>query len=65
MELTEVYEDSAISLSAIEYRVAEFKRGRASMLDEDRPGRPKEVPTSRMIEKNPRFSDKLSEIASA
>lgn len=50
-ELREVYGDCAPSLSTIKYWTAEFKRGRTSILDEERPGRPNEVTTSEMIEK--------------
>jgi len=44
-ELIEVYGESAPSISTIKYWTAEYRRGRTSIFDEDRPGRPREVTT--------------------
>lgn len=50
-ELKDVYGESAPSLSTIKYWTAEFKRGRTSIFDDERPGRPKEVTTPEMVNK--------------
>lgn len=50
-ELDEVHGESAPSFATVYNWVNEFKRGRLSTKDENRPGRPVEVSTPEMIEK--------------
>ena len=50
-ELDSVYHDQAPSLSTIKRWTAEFKRGRTSVEDEQRSGRPKDALTEETIEK--------------
>ena len=50
-KINAVYGDSSPSLTAIRYWFHEFKRGRTSISDEERSGRPIEVTTEEMIEK--------------
>jgi histone-lysine N-methyltransferase SETMAR len=49
--LVAVYKDHAPSMTTIRYWFNEFKRGRTSVLDEERPGRPIEVTTDDMVDK--------------
>jgi len=51
VKLQAVYKDHATSLTTIGYWVNEFKRGRTSVFDEERPGRPIEVSTEDMVNK--------------
>lgn len=46
-----VYNDHTPSMTTIRYWYNEFKRGRTSIFDEDRPGRPVEVTTGDMVKK--------------
>lgn len=50
-KLVAVYVDQAPSMTTIRYWFNEFKRGRTSVFDEDRPGRPIEVTTDDMVNK--------------
>lgn len=50
-ELLEVYGECAPSFSTIKTWAAEFKRGRTSIFDEDRSGRPKTATTDEIVEK--------------
>lgn len=50
-ELISVYGDRAPSFSTIKSWVAEFKRGRTSIFDEERAGRPKTATTLDIVEK--------------
>jgi len=52
-----VYGDSSPILTTIRYWFHEFKRGRTSVSDEERSGRPIEVTTEDMIEKIHRMTD--------
>lgn len=49
--LVDVYKDLAPSMTTVRYWFAEFKRGRTSVFDEERPGRPIEVTTDEMVNK--------------
>lgn len=49
--LDKVYMDSSPSMTTVRFWFDEFKRGRQSVLDEDRPGRPKDVKTQENIKK--------------
>lgn len=49
-ELDAVYGEPTPSLSTIKYWTAEFRRGRTSLTDEERSGRPKEVTTPEMVD---------------
>lgn len=51
MKLHAVYKDHAPSMTTIRYWFNEFKRGRTSVFDEERPGRPIEVTTEDMVNK--------------
>ena len=51
VKLHAVYKDHAPSMTTIRYWVNEFKRGRTSVFDEERPGRPIEVSTEDMVNK--------------
>lgn len=51
MELTKVYEDYAPSLLTIKFWTPEYRRGRTSLFDEDRPKIPNKVNTSEMFKK--------------
>lgn len=50
-ELDYVYGDSAPSFTTVKFWTAEFKRGRRSMEDDQRPGRPKTASTDNNIKK--------------
>lgn len=50
-KLIEVYKDQSPSMTTIRYWFNEFKRGRTSVFDEDRPGRPTEVTTEEIVDK--------------
>lgn len=50
-ELNDVYGDSAPSILTITYWAAEFKRGRKSIFDDQRPGRLKEINTPEIVDK--------------
>lgn len=50
-KLQAVYSDHAPSMTTIRYWFNEFKRGRTSVFDEERPGRPVEVTTDEKINK--------------
>lgn len=50
-DLKNVLGECALSYAAVKNWVAEFKRGRTSVQDELRPGRPKSVTTSEMVSK--------------
>lgn len=50
-KLKSVYKDQSPSMTTIRYWFNEFKRGRTSIFDEDRPGRPIEVTTEDMVDK--------------
>lgn len=69
-KLTKVYGDSAPSISTVKKWAAEFKRGRTSLEDDPREGRPKTATTPEIVEKihNIVLDDrrvKVSEIALA
>jgi histone-lysine N-methyltransferase SETMAR len=51
VKLHAVYKDHAPSMTTIRYWFNEFKRGRTSVFDEERPGRPIEVSTEDMVNK--------------
>ena len=51
VKLHAVYKDHALSMTTIRYWFNEFKRGRTSVFDEERPGRPIEVSTEDMVNK--------------
>ncbi|XP_063909864.1 histone-lysine N-methyltransferase SETMAR-like [Zophobas morio] len=51
IKLQAVYKDQAPSITTIRYWFNEFKRGRTSVLDEERPGRPIKVTTEEMVNK--------------
>lgn len=51
MKLHAVYKDHAPSMTTIRYWFNEFKRGRTSVFDEERSGRPIEVTTEDMVNK--------------
>lgn len=50
-KLIEVYKDQSPSMSTIRYWFIEFKRGRTSVFDENRPGRQTEVSTDEIVDK--------------
>jgi histone-lysine N-methyltransferase SETMAR len=50
VELDSVYGDAAPSFTTVKTWVAEFKRGRTSIFDEERSGRPKTATTDEMID---------------
>lgn len=50
-KLEAVYGNLSPSMTTIRYWFNEFKRGRTSVLDEERPGRPIEVTTDEMVDK--------------
>lgn len=50
-ELDSVYGNDAPSIATVKRWTAEFRRGRTSIFDEERPGRPNEVTTEEMINK--------------
>lgn len=67
--MKEDYGESAPSFSIIKYWTAELRRGRTSIFDKERPGRPREVLTPEMVDKvHEKILDdhriKLREIAS-
>ena len=47
-DLADVYESSAPSYAQVKFRVGEFKRGRTSLEDETRPGRPLDATAEEM-----------------
>src|SRR6476619_744441 len=51
VKLHAIYKDHALSMTTIRYWFNEFKRGRTSVFDEERPGRPIEVTTEDMVNK--------------
>lgn len=51
VKLHAVYKDHAPLMTTIRYWFNEFKRGRTSVFDEERPGRPIEVTTEDMVNK--------------
>src|SRR5947199_4285649 len=51
IKLHAVYKDDAPSMTTIRFWFNEFKRGRTSIFDEKRPGRPIEVTTEDMVNK--------------
>lgn len=51
IKLYAVYGDMSPSMTTVRYRFNEFKRGRTSVFDEERPGRPADVVTEEIIEK--------------
>jgi len=51
VKLHAIYKDHAPSMTTIRYWFNEFKRGRTSVFDEERPGRPIEVTTEDMVNK--------------
>lgn len=51
IKLQVVYKDQAPSMTTIRYWFNEFKSGRTSVLDEERPGRPIKVTTEEMVNK--------------
>ena len=50
-ELADVYRSSASSYALVKFRVAEFKRGRTSLEDEARSGRPLDATDKEMCKK--------------
>ena len=50
-ELTNVYRSSARSYAQVKFWVGEFKRGRTSLEDETRSGRPSEPPMKKCVTK--------------
>ena len=69
-ELTDVYESSAPAYAQVKFWVGEFKRGRISLEDEARSGRPLDVTYEAMCKKvrDLRYSDRqiqMEEIAQA
>ncbi|KAG5341710.1 SETMR methyltransferase, partial [Acromyrmex heyeri] len=50
-KLDAVNENSSPSMTTVRYWFNEFKRGRSSVFDEERPGRPADVVTEEIIEK--------------
>lgn len=50
-ELDSVYGNHSPSIATVKRWTAEFRRGRTSIFDEDRPGRPKEATTQEIVEK--------------
>lgn len=50
-KLDAVYGDPSPSMTTVRYWFNEFKRGRTSVFDEERPGRPADVVTEEIIEK--------------
>ena len=53
VKLHAVYKDYAPSMTTIRYWFNEHKRGRTSVFDEERPGRPIELTTENMVKNNP------------
>ena len=51
MKLDAVYGNSSPSMTTVRYWFNEFKRGRSSVFDEERPGRPADVVTEEIVEK--------------
>ena len=49
-ELDSVYAEASPSITTVKYWVAEYKRGRTSILDEERSGRPKTATTDEMVD---------------
>ena len=49
-ELDSVYGEASPSFTTVKYWVAEYKRGRTSILDEERSGRPKTATTDEMVD---------------
>ncbi|EFN60336.1 Putative uncharacterized protein FLJ37770, partial [Camponotus floridanus] len=50
-KLDAVYGDTSPSMTTVRYWFNEFKRGRTSVFDEERPGRPADVVTEEIIQK--------------
>ncbi|KAG5342870.1 SETMR methyltransferase, partial [Acromyrmex heyeri] len=50
-KLDAVYGNSSPSMTTVRYWFNEFKRGRSSVFDEERPGRPADVITEEIVEK--------------
>ncbi|KAG5345034.1 SETMR methyltransferase, partial [Acromyrmex heyeri] len=50
-KLDAVYGNSSLSMTTVRYWFNEFKRGRSSVFDEERPGRPADVVTEEIVEK--------------
>ena len=63
-KLDAVYGDSSPSMTTVSYWFNEFKRGRTSVLDEERPGRPTDVVTTEIIKKvqNMVFADRRTKV---
>ena len=53
VKLHAVYKDNAPSMTTIRYWFNEFRRGRTSVFDVERPVRPIEVTTEDIVKKNP------------
>ncbi|KAG5322721.1 MOS1T transposase, partial [Pseudoatta argentina] len=51
-KLDAVYRNSSPSMTTVRYWFNEFKRGRSSVFDEERPGRPADVVTEEIVEKD-------------
>lgn len=51
LKLDAVYGSSSPSMTTVRFWFNEFKRGRTSIFDEDRPGRPEDVCTEEVVEK--------------
>src|SRR5580765_3411754 len=49
-ELDSVYGEASPSFTTVKHWVAEYKRGRTSILDEERSGRPKTATTDEMVD---------------
>lgn len=69
-ELDAVYGDQSPSLSTVQFWAADFKRGRTSVFDEEREGRPKTATNEEMVKKVHKIVNadrrlKLHEIAEA
>ena len=52
VKLHAVYKNHAPSMTTIRYWFNEFKRGRVTVIEEERSGRPNEVTTEDMVKKN-------------
>ncbi|KAG5330265.1 MOS1T transposase, partial [Acromyrmex heyeri] len=50
-KLDAVYGNSSLSMTTVRYWFNEFKRGRSSVFDEERPGRPADMVTEEIVEK--------------
>ena len=49
-ELDSVYGEASPSFTTVKHWVAEYKRGRTSIFDEERSGRPKTATTDEMVD---------------